>query len=210
MNKFASLLIACTLAAATATAREGRLKIATVDVQRLFKEYHRTQEARKEINVERARLQKDGNDRLAHIRELDTALQRMRKELDDPSVAESRKQSVFSEWRAKQQEGIALERERRDFLQRRNQALNEKMVQRMRGILDEVRRRVEELAKAGDFDYVFDQSGLSTTQVPFFLVSRGSTDLTDRLLKDLNAGHSPPAGETKTGSGGENPVSDPD
>ncbi len=173
-------------------------KIATVDMQQLFKEYRSTNEAQKEINVERARIQKDNNDRLAQIRELDTVLQEMRKQLEDPSCSESKKQSIFNEWNLKQQEGIALDRERREFLQRRNQSLNEKMVQRMKGILDEIRKLVEEKAKAEDYDYVFDKSGLSTTQVPFFPYTKGTTDMTGKLLADLNAGISPP-GETEAG-----------
>ena len=85
-----------------------------------------------------------------------------------------------------QQEGIALDRERREFLQRRNQALNEKMVQRMKGILEEIRKLVEEQAKADNYDYVFDKSGLSTSQVPFLLYTKDATDITASLLKDLN------------------------
>ena len=185
IRRITALVLAAALCG-TAAAQEGKLKIATVDMQQLFKEYSRTNEAQKEINVERARIQKDNNDRLAHIRELDTALQGMRKELEDPSISESKKQSVFNEWNVKQQEGIALDRERREFLQRRNQSLNEKMVQRMKGILDEIRKLVEEKAKTEDYDYVFDKSGLSTSQVPFFLYTKDATDITAVLLKDLN------------------------
>jgi Skp family chaperone for outer membrane proteins len=134
----------------------------------------------------------------------------MRKELGDPAISESRKQSVFAEWRSKQQEGIALDRERREFLQRRNQSLNEKMVQRTRGILDEIRKRVEEMARAGDYDYVIDKSGLSTSQVPFFLYTKGSTDITTPLLRDLNAGIAPRREETEAGGGPDQSVSDPD
>ncbi|MCW1924071.1 OmpH family outer membrane protein [Luteolibacter arcticus] len=181
-----SALIAAVALCGTAVAQEGKLKIATVDMQQLFKEYHRTNEAQKEINVERARIQKDNNDRLATIRELDTQLQNMRKQLEDPTIAQSKKESVFTEWNVKQQEGIALDRERREFLQRRNQSLNEKMVQRMKGILEEIRKLVEEKAKAEDYDYVFDKSGLSTSQVPFFLYTKDATDITAVLLKELN------------------------
>jgi outer membrane protein len=167
-------------------------------MQQLFKEYHRTNEAQKEINVERARIQKDNNDRLAHIRELDTELQGMRKQLEDPSISESKKQSTFNEWNIKQQEGIALDRERREFLQRRNQSLNEKMVQRMKGILDEIRKLVEEKAKTEDYDYVFDKSGLSTSQVPFFLSTPRTDDITTSLLAELNA-NPPPASRKDDG-----------
>jgi Skp family chaperone for outer membrane proteins len=172
--------------ASSAVAQQGKLNIATVDMQELFKQYYRTNEAQKQINVERARIQKDNNERLARIRELEENLGSLRKQLEDPAINDSKKQSLFKDWQTQQQEGIALDRERREFLQRRNQALNEKMVQRMKGILEEIRKLVEEQAKVGNYDYVFDKSGLSTSQVPFLLYTKDATDITASLLKDLN------------------------
>lgn len=169
-----------------AAAQEGKLKIATVDMQELFKQFYRTNEAQKQINVERARIQKENNERLTRIRELEENLGKLRKQLEDPALNDSKKQSLFKEWQAQQQEGIALDRERREFLQRRNQALNEKMVQRMKGILEDIRKVVETQAKADSFDYVFDKSGLSTSQVPFLLYTKDATDITAGILKNLN------------------------
>ena len=37
-----------------------------------------------------------------------------------------------------------------------------------------------------NYDYVFDKSGLSTSQVPFLLYTKDATDITAGLLKDLN------------------------
>ena len=162
------------------------LNIATVDMQELFKQYHRTNEAQKQINIERARIQKDNNERLARIREHEENLIKIRKQLDDPSINDSKKQELYKEFQNDQQTGTALDRERREFLQRRNTALNEKMVQRMKGILEEIRKLVEEKAKVDNFDYVFDKSGLSTSQVPFLLYTKDATDITAGLLKDLN------------------------
>ncbi|GAA5484644.1 OmpH family outer membrane protein [Haloferula sargassicola] len=162
------------------------LKIATVDMQQLFKEYYRTEEAQQQVNVERARIQKELNERYARIQEIDEELKKLRKMLDDPSVSDSKKQEVHRDWQMKQQEGIALDRERREFQQRRTQALNEKMVQRMKGILEEIRKLVEEQAKKEDFDFVFDKSGLSTSQVPVLLYTKDATDITPTLLVDLN------------------------
>ena len=181
--------LATALAAAlvtSAAAQQGKLNIATVDMQELFKQYYRTNEAQKQINVERARIQKDNNERLSRIRDLEEELGNLRKQLEDPAINDSKKQTLFKDWQMKQQEGIALDRERREFLQRRNQALNEKMVQRMKGILEEIRKLVEEQAKVGNYDYVFDKSGLSTSQVPFLLYTKDATDITAGLLKDLN------------------------
>ena len=172
--------------ATMAVAQDGKLNIATVDMQELFKQYYRTNDAQKQINVERARIQKENNERLARIRELQTNHDKLRKQLEDPALNDSKKQTLFKEWQMQEQEGIALDRERREYLQRRNQALNEKMVQRMKGILEEIRKLVEEKAKVDNYDYVFDKSGLSTSQVPFLLYTKDATDITAGLLKDLN------------------------
>jgi Skp family chaperone for outer membrane proteins len=182
------------LLAMPATAQD-KLKIATVDMQTLFKEYHRTNEAQKEINVERAKIQQNNNERLETIRALEEELQGLRKQLDDPSISDKKKQDLFKNFQMKTQEGVALDRERREFLQRRNTALNEKMMQKMRGILEEIKKLVEDRAKGDDYDYVFDKSGLSTSQVPFLLYTKDATDITAGLLDQLNkdAPAAPPA-----------------
>lgn len=182
-------ILATTVVAAlvtTAGAQEGKLNIATVDMQELFKQYYRTNEAQKKLNVERARITQEANERQKRIRDIEENLGNLRKQLEDPAVAETKKQSLFKDWQMQQQEGIALDRERREFLQRRQQAINETMVQRMKGILEEIRKLVEERAKTENYDYVFDKSGLSTTQVPFLLYTKDATDITASLLKDLN------------------------
>lgn len=205
-RRFFSVALAASLLT-TAVAQDAKLKIATVDMQELFKQYYRTAEAQKQINVERARIQKDNNERLARIRELETNLGNLKKQIEDPAINDSKKQELFKDWQMQQQEGIALDRERREFLQRRNQALNEKMVQRMKGILEEIRKLVEEQAKTDDYDYVFDKSGLSTSQVPFLLYTKDATDVTAGLLKDLNK-DAPAESETSEEEGSETSAED--
>ena len=183
--RFPALFLAAGLLTLPTQAQDG-LSIATVDMQHLFKQYHRTNEAQKEINVERAKIQQNNNERLETIRSLEEELQGLRKQLDDPALSDKRKQDLFKTFQMKTQEGVALDRERREFLQRRNTALNEKMMQKMRGILEEIKKLVEDRAKGDDYDYVFDKSGLSTSQVPFLLYAKDATDLTPSLLKDLN------------------------
>lgn len=191
------LIAPSALAQDTSASASIRLKIATVDMQTLFKKYHRTVEAQKEINVERAKIQQNNNQRLETIRSLEEELAGLRKQLDDPSISDKKRQEVIKNFQLKTQEGVALDRERREFLQRRNTALNEKMVQKMRGILEEIRKLVEDRAKTDDYDYVFDKSGLSTSQVPFLLYTKDATDITAGLLERLNK-DAPPVG---TGTG---------
>ena len=188
-----TLAAAIALLFALPAVAQDKLKIATVDMQTLFKQYHRTNAAQKEVNVERAKIQQNNNERLETIRALEDELQGLRKQLDDPSLSDKRKQELFKDFQGKTQEGVALDRERREFLQRRNAALNEKMVQKMRGILEEIRKLVEDRAKSDDYDYVFDKSGQSTSQVPFLLYTKDATDITAGLLAVLNKDAPAPA-----------------
>jgi outer membrane protein len=140
----------------------------------------------KELGGHRARIQKDINERLAHVRELEEKMEKLRQQIEDPSLNESKKQALYQQWQASQQEAIAIDRERREFAQRRNHALNEKMVMTMKGNLGEIRKLVEEQAKRDNYDYVFDKSGTSSSQVPFLLYTKDSTDITAILLKRIN------------------------
>ena len=79
------------------SAQENKLKIATVDMQELFKQYHGTEKAQKQFNTERARVQKDNNERLARIRELETNLGNLKKQIEDPSINDSKKQALVKD-----------------------------------------------------------------------------------------------------------------
>ncbi|MBX3740698.1 MAG: OmpH family outer membrane protein [Akkermansiaceae bacterium] len=168
-------------------ARTAAPKIATVDMQVLFKRHPLTHEAEKELAGERARVQKDNNERGARVREVETELNALRKQLEDPTVNEAKKQSLFKQWQMRQQEGLAMERERVEFQRRRTQAINERMVQRMKEILGEIRKLVVEQAKKDGYDHVLDSSGLSTSQVPMLLYSKDAADITASLLGQLGA-----------------------
>ena len=181
-------LLALWVLATPVVADEGRLKIATVDMQRIFKSYQRTEAVQNEYNVELARIQKQDSDRLTGIREIEAQLDKLRKQLEDPAIAESKKETLRQQAMDRREEGIALERERRESGERRRRLLNERMMQEMRRLLVEIRTQLDDIAKTEDYDYVFDSTGLSTSQVPFVLSSRASGDLTEVVLTKLNAG----------------------
>jgi len=163
-----------------------RLKIATVNMERLFNEYHKTTEVQRDINIERARIQKDNNLRLKDIRDIDDALQKIREQLKDETLGERKRKDLRQEASDLSQDGIHKERERAEYLERRNRALSEKMNKQMRAILVKIQRSVSERAKAGNYDYIFDQSGNSNQGIPFVLHARDTTDLTDSLLEEIN------------------------
>lgn len=183
--KITPLVLLATIALISTSAAQ-RLKIATVNMEKLFDDYQRTSEIQKEINIERARIQKDNNIRLADIREIDNTIEGFRKQINQEDIGDKKKRELSQELQDLSQDGIHKERERSEFLDRRNRSLNEKMMKQMRGILVELQRVVSDRAKAGNYDYIFDSSGNSNQGVPFVLHAREMTDLTESILKEVN------------------------
>jgi outer membrane protein len=182
-RRFFAIALASSLISAVSAQN---LKVGTVDMQELFKQYYQTADAQDLINVERAKISQDNEERLKRIREIETNLESLKKQVEDPSVNESKKQSLVKDFQLQQQEGIQLDKERREFIQRRTTALNENMVQRMKSILEDIRKLVEERSKADNYDFIFDKSGMSTSQVPVLIYSKDATDITASVLKVLN------------------------
>lgn len=157
-------------------------------MERLFNDYYQTGKVQREINIERARIQRDNNERLSKIREIDAQLQQIREELKKEDIGEKEKADFFEESNDLAQDGKSKERERKEFLNRRNRALSDKMRKQMRGILVKIQRSVSERAKEGNYDFIFDVSASSNQGIPFVLHARETTDLTNSLLAEINEG----------------------
>jgi Skp family chaperone for outer membrane proteins len=60
------------------------------------------------------------------------------------------------------------------------------MVGLMNDIRSDVVNVVNQYAEGAEVDYVFDESGLTSTQVPFIVYVRNRVDITADVLKLLN------------------------
>jgi len=177
----------CSLRAADETkAKATNLKVATVDLQELFKQYHKTAGEQEELKGYQERVIKDDRERADKIKVLSEQLDKLRKELDDPSINDAKKQAIFKDWQTQQEQAVAMDRERREYGQRRTQAINEQMVRRMKIVLGEIRVIVEDYAKSTGYDIVMDKSGSSSVQIPVLLYHKDSTDITSQVLEVLN------------------------
>ncbi len=186
--KFSAMLCALTLitAANIGTAHAQKLNIATVDMQSAFKDYYRTTQEQQKFNEDFARIQKENNERLTGIRAIEETLQGLKKKIEDPTLADNLKREKHKEFQLKLDEAKAMDQERKEFLGRRQRALEIKKKATMTGILEEIRKQIVVYSKQEGFDFVLDKSGLSTNQVPFVLYTKDATDITKALLTVLN------------------------
>lgn len=178
------LLTSAALLAGSASA-EG-LKIATVNVEKLFKEYHKTASEQQKISEELVRLKKESEASQKSMQELVKQIADLRKKIEDPTLSEKIRTEATKTFKTKLDEGKAMEQEHKDSVTRQRAAIEAQTQASIQGIRQEITKLVTEHSKTEDFDYVFDQSGISQNQLPFLIYSKGGNDITEQILKVLN------------------------
>jgi len=178
------LILAIILAPSLGVAKP--LNVAMIDMKKVFTEYQVTKDAEAENKVDRERMQKDDQEREAPMKALEEELKKSEQQLKDPTIATEKKKEIAKSYEERRQTLIALAKERQEFSKSRSAAMSEKMM----GVMKKIRKQVDEVvtkfAKEKDYDYVFDSSGMTTSQVPFLLYMRDKVDITEDILNILN------------------------
>jgi outer membrane protein len=168
------------------SAEEEKLRTAVVNIQNLFRNYHKVDKAEEEINMERARIQKEHNDVAGRLRSMDQSLRELEVSLQSTNLTGQNRSSLEREKGVRFHERERINHERTSDLRARHTELNRKMVARMDALLQEIHDLVAVQAERLGFDLVFDVDGTSTSQVPMLLFARDAMDITPMILKELN------------------------
>lgn len=196
-----SLFLAALAAAAFATAPAAsaqEMKIGIVDMKRVFQEYFKTKDAEKKVNEDKSKAKKELDERSAKYRDLITKWNEIEKVLKDKLVNEELKAQKQKEAQEIISEARALERDMEEFRRRREGQLQEQVMRMRKGLLEDIKSRVEDKAKRDNYDLVFDKSGMSPSGVPFLLHSKDAVDFSGDVIAELNKGAPAEAAATPT------------
>jgi len=186
MKKFLSTVSALILALPIAGFAQGTLRIGTVDMQRAFKEYKKTQDAEAKINDAKNAAKKEYDDRAEAYKKALDEINNLNKQLDAPALSAEAKSQKAKERDDKIANIKNMEREINDFRQTRERQLQEQAMRMREGIVKEITDVVMDKVKANNLDLVFDKSGMSVNGVPVVMYSHDNVDFTTDILAVLN------------------------
>ena len=164
--------------------RAGKPEFATLDMARAFQSYHLTVAARAKVQEARKALQKDP--RSETIKLLDVELKDLKTQIQNPSFTEEQRREYYRRYVTKNHERTSLRSEHEQYLQEQRNLINRDMVRTTRTLLGDVRTIVQKIAEEEGFDHVFEVSGETSSQLSTLIYIRNATDLTDRVIKELN------------------------
>lgn len=188
-------LVAFAAAAFTSAPRASaqEMKVGIVDMKRVFQEYYKTKDAEKKVNEDKSKAKKELDERSTKYRDLIGKWNEIEKVLKDKLVNEELKAQKQKEAQEIISEARALERDMEEFRRRRETQLQEQVMRMRKGLLEDIKTRVEEKAKRDNYDLVFDKSGMSPSGVPFLLHSKDAVDFSSDVVKELNKNAPPEA-----------------
>ncbi len=163
-------------------------KIATVDLRKLFDNYYKTKLAQAAIQERKAQLEKDDKSMLDDFKKANDDYQQTLAQANDQAISDDerdrRKQSAADKYKQLQDRKTAI-----DQYERQAQATLSEQLQRMREkVLVDIQAAVSDKAKAGGYSVVLDTAAQSVTSTAIVVYHSGENDLTDDVLKQLNAG----------------------
>ena len=189
------LLALCMVSVAEARAE---VKVGTVDMERVLKEYGKTKEAEAKLNEAKNAAKKEFDDRAEAYKKALDEINKLNSQLDSPVLTADAKASKAKERDEKIGSIKNMEREINEFRQTREQQLQQQLLRMRENLVKEITDVVLERTKSKNLDLVFDKSGLSLNRISPILFSPDGADFTAEVIAELNKkerGTSPTASE---------------
>jgi outer membrane protein len=175
-----------------APAAKAEMKVGTIDMQKVFTAYYKTQDAQTKLQDAQKAYKEELDQRVeAYKANLET-INKLNEELNKPALTSAPNDQKVQERDAKITETKGLEKEISDFRQTREKQIQDQLKRMRDGIVVEIMAVLNDQVKTTNYDIVFDKSGFSSNNiVPVVLYARDAYDFSDPVIAKLNANHPP-------------------
>jgi Skp family chaperone for outer membrane proteins len=149
------------------TSESASLKIAFIDMNRLFTEYPDTKKAEEKLNASRSEAKAELDEKLADLKSLMNQVNQTSGARRDQLVEQAR----------------TLDKEIADFRTTREKKLQDTFLEMRKEIIKELNIIVNEVAAQNNINVIYDKSGMSMGQVPVVIYTNGVFDITDACIE---------------------------
>ncbi len=184
MKKIIAIALFC-ISAFTVPAH-AQLKIAVVDMQAIFKDYYKTQEAEKRIQDQIASFKKEREDRLSDYRKLVDQINALKDGMKDPVASGASKKDKEQKLNEKINDARTREQEISSYDQNAGKIIQDTQMRQRKQIVDEISKAIEDFSK-GKYNMVLDKSGMTLNGTSTIVYQEGMTDISAEITKQLNS-----------------------
>ena len=185
-----TLVILVTLCAAPGFTRiaaaQDRLKVAVVDVAKVFGGYSKTKEVEKTVNEARGAAKREFDTRVETHHRLIEEIARLDKALNDPTLGAPAKEDLQKQRGDKAQETRTLEEESKEFRAGRDRSLQELTTRLRNQIMEDILTVIRARVERDHYDLILNKSAQGANARTLVLSANPSLEITDDVLTTLN------------------------
>lgn len=174
------------LAALLATAGlAAELKIATVDLDKVFTAHPKTQAAEGELKKAENAIEEEMDKVVAEGRALEEEVARLREAARSPMLTDEARLRKRGEVEDKVTQLQEFQLRARRTQETKLKQLREQLAKTRQGIVEELMKTLSEFARDEGYDLVLDRSGMTMNMVPLAVYASPELDVTDELIERL-------------------------
>jgi outer membrane protein len=167
---------------------QAQMKVGTIDMQKVFTAYYKTQEAEDKLKEAQKAYKDELDQRMDAYKKNVDSINKLNEEINKPGLSGASKDQKAQERDSKIGETKGLEKEVTDFRTSREKQIQDQLKRMRDGIVEEIMKVVNDQVKAQNYDIVFDKSGFSVNNiVPVLLYSKDSFEFSESVITKLNA-----------------------
>lgn len=187
MNRMKWLAMALVAACGVATCGAAELRIATVDLDKVFTAHPKTQSAEAALKKTEDGIQAEMDQMVAEGRALEAEVTKLRESAKNPLLTEEARLKKNNEAEEKLTQLQEFQLRARRTQETKLKQMREQVMKSRQGIVDEMTAAVSDFAKAEGYDLILDRSGLTMNAVPLMVYSNPNLDVTEALIARMNA-----------------------
>lgn len=186
MKKILAAGMVAAFVAAAASAAE--LKVAVVDLDKVFTAHPKTQSAEAELKKAEAGIQEEMDQIVAEGKGLEEDVAKLREAAKNPLLTDEARLKKSNEAEEKLTDLQDFQLRARRTQETKLKQMREQVMKSRQSIVDDLMAAVSDFAKAEGYDLILDRSGLTANLVPLVAYSSPALDVTDQLIEKLKAG----------------------
>ncbi len=177
------IVLAVALVVAGAVSAHAEVKIASVDVKKLFNGYYKTKLAEDLLQKDQADVRKDLRELTDNIEKAQADYKQLLDQEDDPAISADARQKIKQSADDKAQQLTSMKTDYERQVRESDATLTDKKQHVMNNLFVEIQKAIADKAKLGGYTLVVDSASPEAV-----LYVSPDTDITDSVLSQLNAG----------------------
>jgi outer membrane protein len=177
-----------TLMVAAASVAFAEVKVATLDMAKIFDNYNRAKTAQNNIEAEMERLGKEAQRRQNEGRDLSTQLLELQKKYNNEALSKDARESAKKQARDVEDKLEAKSADFQKFQMESRKMISEKQDNQRLKIYGEIQNAAITVARKQGASLILNISDKTAAGLPVVIYSDKTWDITDKVISTLNAG----------------------